>query len=446
MEKYINNFTSTSINNYNSISNQFNLYDELLNISDKYNFDYLEKYFKIYSDVFNKTNNNNIEIIKIDNKQDIKNIKNTLLNYYKRIIDDNINEKYDFYQELEKVDKYYECKIMEDGYNYTLYILDNNKEYCEKLCFIFCVFINYIKLNKTYFDNFNKKIFRYMNNQTFPIYLFPNNLERKVNDVKYNCDNYKITNGAFTTSGVTVYGIHSINTKREELAKLLIHEMSHLYHIEGSYNHENTLDDIKKNMPFQDDNTDSECLAELLAVIFNCMNNSLFLEKEYQKSFELFKKMLIIELNYSCYICNKILKYFNINNKELFNYKKEKISIISPINLYYFLKTIIFINFNFLINNTLKDNMLIFNKKIFKKISQIIKMSQNTFINILNKYNSDLKENKHMSYICLDLDLKKIELKKDNQKGGYFNSKINSKYYKKYIKYKNKYLAIKLKR
>lgn len=406
--------------------------------------------------------NTNTEIYVKDIDKNI--VKNRLLEFYQELIDDKADESYNFIKSLDFVNKAYEMTVK--GHEmFKFFVYYDDLDYISKILHLFDIFTNFIfnvpekkklvqdRILKSYGIMSNENIDKY----TFNIYIYPNNIPRKLADKIYSCDHlktYKTTNTAFTTSGVT--GFDMVLTKKEELSKLLLHELIHLFKLDGTFKKiTNILNNTREQMPFQDECGEMECIAESLSNIFNCMNVTLIVSKannlNEQQELNLLNMLIHIEKEYSIFIVSKILKYFNIDPMTLFDYNNKKIELVSPINLYYIFRSVIFFDFDLFFQenniNMINKNILEINDNIYKQLKKYIYNNIKPYKNKLLKiYNSfEIQSNLSTSYIILDIDFDKVKLnniiirneKNINQNGGYKNI-----YYQKYIKYKLKYINL----
>ena len=471
---YVNKYL-TNNSKKNSLELDDLIIDDILN-------DYLIGAFQIYKKIFNQTKT------KIHLQKNIMNTqyKKILLDFYNGLID-NIDSDYDFYNDLTKVEYVFEIYI--DGLEmFKFYVFDNDIDYVSKILHLFNVFTNYIFSEPSKKENLLKRLIRSSNptkinsdnidRYLFNIYIFPNNIKRKLAGQSYipkHLNIYKKTNTAFTTSGVT--SVDMILTKKEELSKLLLHELIHLYKLDGNHHYETSfLEQIKQKMPFSDNNSERESVAELMSNIYNCMNLCLIISKDHNLNEDQENNLLNILINmekeYSVAVVSKILKYFNVQPNELFDYNKNKVELVSPINLYYIFRSVLYFRLNDFLQskNLVKKNILEINENIYSDLEQYaFESKKSIFMEKLYYYykKSDLKSNPSVSYITLDIDFDKvrfdIEFKsydnqnifldkflKDVQQLNYYNKKNdeyiiiggNINYYYKYLKYKIKYLRL----
>jgi hypothetical protein len=265
--------------------------------------------------------------------------------------------------------------------NIDFYWLNNNSD--EDL--------NYNKSLNMFIIAICLNLYKFDGNDTIKriIYWIPINKSR---NFEYNVINEQTLNEtmnnfeAFVASGVT-WGLnpkYTIITRYEEIEKLLIHELIHNYNIDGSAFHEHNHDVIqnykklKKSGNYNYEYSIYESYTELLSSYFNLIFVNI---KLVQTSKEIKKKIfcqIIIELLYSYNLIANLIKLNNYSN-----YKKFAINKIFKGDIcfyeYYYVKAILYNNFEILFGFTSKDF-----KKIYKQINLIIAK--------MDKYNDDLLE------------------------------------------------------
>lgn len=370
---------------------------------------------------------------------DINNIKEVLDSYYMNLIDNKYDETYDFKKELCKVKKIYRFSIKNMEF-FDIYILYDNLDYCLNIIKIIDVFSRHV------LDGDKEKIrivkSRMGDRKKFPIFIFPNDIKRNLADKTFSNDHldfYKKTNQAFTTSGMT--GNFMVITKKEELIKLLLHELIHFYKLDGTINKTKSMLDKWRNcMPFNDNNGEEECIAELLSNIYNSMFVSIITSRDLGD-------IIYAEQKYSHYVIAKILLYFNLKPKDIFNATKKKVNLVSPINLYHIFKSIIFDNLNILLECNTSMNIFNISKQVYKLINKKMPQIAGRFIDDIDKQYDYIQKHNAMdstnvSYIKHDINLEETLIRNKIQKGG----SGHEIYYDKYLKYKKKYLLEKLRK
>lgn len=223
----------------------------------------------------------------------------------------------------------------------------------------------------------------------------------KTRDFKYNKisgTNLKKTSEdfeAFVASGVT-FGLDpriTVITRYEEVEKLLIHELIHNYNIDGSEYHNqltNVLNEyeivknkyeIVKNKNYHYEFSIYESYTELLSTYFYL----LFENMSKNKNLNLNKLMgqIIIELIYSY---NTISNLININGYANYDDFRDKVFFSGEICKYeyYYIKALMYNNWELEFGNNLKDF-----KCIYMNIIQMIKKNQNSDDKLLEEiYNN----------------------------------------------------------
>lgn len=469
--------------NYITENSKNNL-QQLVNSTNKslHNNKILRKSFSNYKKFFEETNTK-IFLRKVD--MDTKaNLKKKLFDFYKDLIDDKVNQNYDFIRDLESVNDVYEIYVSELEM-FKFYVYYDDIKYISQIIHIFNIFTKYIfsvpeKKRKFFMRLFghSNELQNKLNNidkYYFNIYLFPNKLKRILAGISFTLDHlriYKKTNTAFTTSGVTSFEM--ILTKKEEFSKLFLHELIHLYKLDGTHSIETgKLDNIRNMMPFMDYNGERECVAELMSNIYNCMNLCLISSDKSHDSYDQLIDLINIEKEYSIYLVAKILKYFNIKPNELFNYVKQKVQLVSPINLYCILRSILFFKLDDFLHtdNMANSDILEINDNIYSELVSWVDsasiVDSEYMLRLEYYYNIiQIKNNLAVLYISLDIDFDMVEFKNihieyafnemshmDLFKKQFKEILLNKKnmvqyggsknFYYKYLKYKLKYLQIK---
>ena len=450
--EYLDNYI-TEISKLNLKSLKLDIIKDIpLNDIFIFGFKNYKKYFlNVKSDIYvNKSNN-------------VDNLKNTMVNFYKEFVDNEASSQYNFIQDVNNIKNIYEV-IIEQSKMFRFYVYSEDINYFSKILHLFNVFTNYAldnpeKYTGLHFSNFNTR------KKFLPIYIYPNDIKRKLAGNIFfpdHLDIYKKTNEAFTTSGVTASGYYMYFSKKEELSKLQLHELIHLYKLDGScIKVTDSLKKIRNYMPFTDNNDELESVAELMSNIYNCMNLCLIISKDKnltdQEELKLLSQLIYIEKEYSIFVVAKILKYFNIQPHQLFNFNKKKIKLVSPINLYYIMRSVIYSNFDDLFVedniNPSGENILELNHHIFAKLKNYINEASNPeslYMKKLYLYYENLDmDNLSVSYIALDIDFDNIDF--DNISVNDTNNYLIKQqgaanlenYFDKYLKYKSKYLDLK---
>lgn len=254
---------------------------------------------------------------------------------------------------------------------------------------------NKININLNYYSNNNKIPHTYFDDLIQHILLLFNcfNIQNKNSDIFiYDVPINKQLNSSdiflpvHINSGYSIpYTGKIVIFRREELYKVLIHELLHIFHFEinepsndcGIYCslYSITSDVILVN----------EAVVELYAVIFNTI---LFTLKMYKKiNMEKIAQILNIELHFNLYQIAKILIHSKFNSFDDFlckncnnNFvKQKKTNIIS----YILIKTILLFNLNTITNIRNRDTIDILVKNYIK---------DPVFINIINYYMNNIKK------------------------------------------------------
>jgi hypothetical protein len=210
------------------------------------------------------------------------------------------------------------------------------------------------------------------------------NFECQVN--KSNSEYSGMTVGGFTVQGSDEIFIF----KKEEVTKLLIHEIAHLINLDS---YPKTL--IIQN-PWKNDREDLyiyEGYAEFVSSILN----TIFLACEYVIDHQLNKSELInflttfmnIEFTYSYYLSAKLLKWYNTNINDFFHNKGAVHREPIFISEYVYLRTLIWQEFNLI-----DDEMQLLNNKfntnnMNNNYSKLRTLAQDE--NALNKFILNIK-------------------------------------------------------
>jgi hypothetical protein len=176
------------------------------------------------------------------------------------------------------------------------------------------------------------------------------NLEKSINNFE-----------AFTASGVTFNYNPKITiiTRYEEITKLLLHELIHNYGIDGSQYHNNhnklinNYKTIKNSKNYDYEYSIYESYTELLSSYLNLVFKNLNLNSN-KDLLEKFKVDIIIETLYSY---NTIANLIKLNNYK--NYEEFEKKLIFKGNIcmyeYYFLKALLYNNYELTIPNKKED-------------------------------------------------------------------------------------------
>ena len=329
-------------------------------------------------------------ISKLDDNQFIKPTNKTLLNIIniiKPYLPKKINYKID-YKNISSTNNILEHIDTNDFIHETISnYINNNLKYHYNYAIVDNK--NNININLNYYSDDNKIPHSFFDNLIQRILLLFNcfNIKNKNSDIfiydvpiNKQLDSSDIFLPVHINSGYSIpYTGKIVIFRKEELYKVLIHELLHIFHFEinepsndcGIYCslYSITSDVILVN----------EAVVELYAVIFNTI---LFTLKMYKKiNINKITEILNIELHFNLYQIAKILNHSkfksfddflckNCNNNFI---KQKKTNIIS----YILIKTILLFNLNFITNITDRDTIDLLVKKYINKPS---------FINIINYY------------------------------------------------------------
>ena len=224
--------------------------------------------------------------------------------------------------------------------------------------------------------------------------IFNSNIN-KINITIYDTPFEKKLNNSTTftpkhiNSGYSIpYSKQIIIYRNEELFKVLVHELLHIFQFNIQEDNDNCgifcdLYSIKSESLLV-----NEAIVELYALIYNCILLSL---KIYKKiNINKIIDMLNIELDFNLYQTSKILYFNNFNNIESFLSKSTN-KFISQVNTniisYIIIKTLILFNINKLHNYNILDNRKLIEKIIIKFFKDIkYQTIINSNINNIIKY------------------------------------------------------------
>ena len=216
----------------------------------------------------------------------------------------------------------------------NMFIFKSNKRNIKLYCSRVNVskYIKNINLVLNMFDQITKK----KNQYTIKIYL--SNLKKKL------CLDENIIKASSINTGSTIAGLFITLWRKEELNKVLIHELVHYLHLD-IYAHQQNIKYIYDNINLDKKLTNpNEAYTEYTAII-------LYLYWRYKTTkskmtlIQFMKKRLLIELGWSLYQIAKILKYFKCYDtyQDLFTKNcefRQRTSVLS----YFLLKTYFLFN------------------------------------------------------------------------------------------------------
>lgn len=336
---------------------------------------------------------------KIENSILIDNFDNQIINKYNSKMKDILNENYDLYNFLDesfygnKLNcKFVSSRIIRDIINKlnvkTIYdsknrniIIFSNETIDDKL-------IEKIDSIFNFFDIITKK------NNNYHLEIFLSSKKKYLNE------NYGLFLPDNINSGATLPGKFIYIFRKEELIKVLFHELVHYLNLDmieyqdefKSLYHKINLDAdmINPNEAY------TETLALLLLNIWEYYYLNLDIDINYYVN-----KKLTIELGWSYFQICKILKYFGCYNsyEDLFTNKcifKQKTNVLS----YFFLKTYFLQNINLILKD-FKINSLYVNYSKIKSIIYHTNLQDPIFSNninrILKSYDSTNKSKEYYS-------------------------------------------------
>jgi hypothetical protein len=209
-------------------------------------------------------------------------------------------------------------------------------------------YIKHINLILNMFDQITGK----QNKYTIKIYL--SNLKKKL------CFTDNVIKASSINTGSTLAGAYITLWRKEELNKVLIHELVHYLHLD-IYAHQNNIKYIYDDINLDNDLTNpNEAYTEYTAIILYIY--WIYKTTKTNMSLKQFiKKRLLIELGWSLYQIAKVLKYFKCysNYEDLFTKKcefRQRTSVLS----YFLLKTY------FLFNSKMFMDCINFNNDEFR--------------------------------------------------------------------------------
>ena len=236
--------------------------------------------------------------------------------------------------------------------------------------------INKIDSILNFFDYLTKK------KNYYEISIYLSNEKKKINT------NYDFLGPDNINSGLTLPGHYIVLFRKEEIIKVLIHELVHYLDLDMR-NDQKELLFLYKDINLKADIINpNEAYTEILAIIFQNIWESNY-KKIKINDFIKFK--LNIELYWSFIQITKILKFFKYKCfDDLFNKKSlfyQKTNVLS----YFFLKTILLLNINTIFNDFTLNN-LYFNKNRFNIIKNQCNLKQ------LKKYIDIVYPNYDLNY------------------------------------------------
>ena len=214
----------------------------------------------------------------------------------------------------------------------------------------------------------------------------------------------KTNSMAFNVSGATYrYRKLIVLTKKEEIIKLLFHELVHYAELDNLLMNV----DIEKKWSIDKSINLSEAYTEYIAVLLCTAYSAIFSSTINNSSNDnivaIYEKMINIELKYSYLLSASVLKFYDLSHRTLRGFFENKIPIISsPICIweYVLIRTILLNDINHLTNITefrLRDNTKqaiidICHSNIYDNLVKFMKYPRLT----------------NISYVCFDIDWTRI--------------------------------------
>lgn len=219
-----------------------------------------------------------------------------------------------------------------------------------------------------------------------------------------NIFDYLRFNGtAFNVSGLTDFNNKTIIlTKKEEVVKLLFHELVHFAGLDSK------LSDKKIEVDWPIKNqilSPSEAFTEFMSVIMHCAFSTLYIYAYIEGNiFEIYQNILSSELAYSIYLVGNLLKFY-ATDINFFYSKKGQEKIYSPILIWEY----IILRTQLLFDQTrvfecLDDNFNVRNVEKIMKLMIPIKSLISLVENSMNSY----RKSDNMSYLLIDIDWSKF--------------------------------------
>lgn len=236
------------------------------------------------------------------------------------------------------------------------------------------------------------------NRYVLDIYLSKNRKLININDDTLKPDNIN--------SGLTAPGFYIVLFRKEEVIKLLFHELVHYLHLDMilyQNKFKKLYNDINLKASIVNPN---EAYTELLAILFMSIWKYYYFDyKEYYDLNTYISKTLTVELGWSYYQISKILKFFKCYDsyEDLFTNNCE-FRQDSNVLSYYFLKTYFLQNINIILKNMSLKNLRI-SENESDYILNNTNLKDDTFVNNINKVielNQDIYDNKSLRMTCLD--------------------------------------------
>ena len=235
--------------------------------------------------------------------------------------------------------------------------------------------INKIDSILNFFDYLTKK------NNYYKIDIYLSDQKKQIN---FNNDFLGPDN---INSGLTLPRHYIVLFRKEELIKVLIHELVHYLDLDMR-NNQNELLFLYKDINLKADIINpNEAYTEILAIVF------LNIWEYYYRNFKInnfIKYKLNIELYWSFIQITKILKFFKYKSFDVLFTKKSLFHQKTNVLSYFFLKTVLLLNLNLIFNDLTLDNIY-FNNDRLEIIKQNCKLEQ--LKGYIDKVYSDYESN-----------------------------------------------------
>jgi hypothetical protein len=261
--------------------------------------------------------------------------------------------------------------------------------------------------------------------------------KRRSNNIKFDLNDMKKKGIANISSGVTTYQGKMVVSRKEELPKLLVHELIHFLGLDGDFFNFNHTELFNAKENFTNYNITSLCVqknissfvyesyTEFLSNILNCLFTSLEIPNG---NFSTMIETLELERIYSIYQTAKLLYYFGFNNfnsffldcKNKLNSKNRRFFTDTLYLDYTIIRSIMFFSFQEVLDiMDIKNNMLqIKNKKnnFYNQLQQIINHTvygNRKYADLLDYFLKQIPKinDLDIGYTCIDIDPKKYDLK-----------------------------------
>ncbi|AYV85602.1 MAG: hypothetical protein Satyrvirus25_7 [Satyrvirus sp.] len=201
------------------------------------------------------------------------------------------------------------------------------------------------------------------------------------------------TSQAFNVSGVTQrLNKNIVLTKNEEIVKLMFHELVHFIGLDNELS--KNSDDIMKY---------SEAYTEFMSIILNSAYESIHLYRLVANSnlYDIYKRLLNIEINYSLYLSSNIIKFFGYGQNNFVTFFEKNNNSPISVKEYVILRSQLFLNSNSLTEIlNLSDSWAVDtnNKNGIIKLMEI----DDNLVNILSMFIEKTVPIKNLSYTMVD--------------------------------------------